>query len=82
MRHLPGRPHLVVKLREAHGIVTKILRQELQRDRLPEAHVVGPIDLAHPAAAEKADDPVACVEQRTRCETSVIDRIGRGQPAA
>jgi hypothetical protein len=59
-----------VKLRETHGIVTKILRQELQCDRLPEAHVIGPIDLAHPAAAEKADDPVACIEaSRTRGRT-------------
>jgi hypothetical protein len=51
-----------VKLREAHGIVTKIFRQELQRDRLPEPHVVGAINLAHAAAPEKADDAVACIE--------------------
>ena len=73
VRDLPRRAHLVVKLRETHRIVTKVLGQELQRDRLPEAHVIGAIDLAHPAAPEKADDAVARIEQRTRCETSVID---------
>ncbi|MDA2936778.1 hypothetical protein MYX75_00740 [Acidobacteria bacterium AH-259-A15] len=35
------------------------LRQELQRHGLAELEVVGAVDLAHPAAAEEPDHPVA-----------------------
>ena len=58
------------------------VRQELQRDRLAEAQIVGPIDLAHAAAAEQTDDAVAAVEERARREAPVADRIRRGEPAA
>ena len=33
--------------------------EQLQRGRPPEPHVLGAVDDAHPAAAERLDDPVA-----------------------
>ena len=39
-------------------VVCELLGQELQRDLVPEAGVLGAIDDAHPAAAEQRLDPV------------------------
>ena len=74
VRDLPRRAHFVVELREPRRVVRERRRQELQRDRLAELQVVGPIDLAHAAAAEQADDAVAAVEQRAGREAAVIER--------
>ncbi len=80
--NLPRGAHLVVKLRQAHRIVADRFRQELERDRLAEAQIVRPIDLTHPAAAKKADDPIPAVEHRAGFEAPVADGIRRGEPAA
>ena len=53
MRHLPRHPHFGVELREARGIAIHGLGQELERDRLAELQVVGAVDLAHAALAER-----------------------------
>ena len=82
MGDLSGGADLVVELREARRIATKVVGQELQRDRLSEAQIVCPIDLAHPAASEKADDPITLVENGARSESAVADGIGGCQPAA
>ena len=49
---------LVVKLTEPR-VVGGAWRQELQRDRLIEDQVVGPIDLAHAALAEQRHEAIA-----------------------
>ena len=82
MRHLPRHPHFGVQLRQPRRIAIDFLRQELQRDRLPELEVVGAIDLAHAAAPEASDDAVAAVEEGAGREAAVIDRVGARQPAA
>ena len=46
-------PHFGVQLREPRGIAIDGLGQELERDRLAELQVVGAIDLAHAAFAER-----------------------------
>ena len=56
-------------------------RQELQRHGLAELQIVGAVDLAHAAAAEQADDPVALGEDRAGRETAGLDRVGRREPA-
>ena len=59
--------------------------QELQRDRLAELEVVGAVDLAHAAAAEQADDPVALREHRAGQEVPRCRSRGRpenGEPPA
>ncbi len=82
MRHGPRGPHLVVELREPHRVAQEIRRQEFQRDLLPEAQVVGAIDLSHAAAPEQAQHAISVVEHHARAEASVIDRSRTGQPAA
>ena len=46
------------------GIVSDAPAQELERDRLAELDVVGPVHLAHAAAAQRRDDPITAGEQR------------------
>ena len=64
------------------GIRADRVGQELQRDRLAEAKIVGAVNLAHAALAEEADDAEPSVEHRTGREAAVIDRVGRAEPAA
>src|SRR5512132_4182862 len=54
---LPRDPDLGIETLEARGVVREHPREKLQRDRLAELQVIGAIDLAHSAAAQKADDP-------------------------
>ena len=81
VRDLSSGSHLVVKLREADRVGGDGIGQELERDRLAEAEIVGAIHLAHAALAEQADDPVAAVENGAGREAAVTDGVGRGQPA-
>ena len=81
VRDLARDAHLGVEALEAVLLRSESPRQELQRDRLAELQVVGAIDLAHAAAPEQADDPVALGEHRAGREAAGLDRIGRGQPA-
>ncbi len=59
VRHVARDAHLAVEAREPLAVAVEAVRQELERDRLLELEVVGAVDLAHPAAAQQADDPVA-----------------------
>ena len=56
--NLTRQAHLVEEALPAVCVVAERRRQELERHRLPELHVVCPIDLAHSAAAERRDDPI------------------------
>ena len=68
VRHLARDAHLVVELGEPLRILGDGRRQELQRDALSEAQILGAVDLAHAAAADQAEDAVALGEQRARGE--------------
>jgi hypothetical protein len=81
VRHGPRGPDLIVELREPHRVLREIHRQELERDLLSEAQVVGPVHLAHAAPPEQAEDAVAVVEDHPGSEAAVVDRAGRVQPA-
>ncbi len=48
------------------GVAREVFGEELQRDGLAEREVVGPVDLAHPAAAQRADDAVPPGQKRAR----------------
>ena len=74
MRHLPRRPRFVVELRQLLRILFQAGRQEFQRDGLTEPEIVGAVDLAHPAAAEQADDAVALLKDLARLKAAVVDR--------
>ena len=77
VRHLTRRADFVVELREADGVAGHLLRQELQRDRLTEAEVVGAIHLAHAAAAEQSDDAIAIGEDGAAGEAAVAGLAAR-----
>ena len=81
VRDLPREADLGVEAREEPGVGGDRLREELQGDGLAELQVVGAVDLAHPAAAEEADDPVAPADHRSRREGAEVDRV-RGREAA
>ncbi len=68
VRHLARDAHLVVELRQPLRILGDGRRQELQRDVLAEAQILGAVDLAHAAAADQAEDAVALGQQRARRE--------------
>ncbi len=72
VRHLARRPHLVEQELQRGGVGRQLVGQELQRHRLAELEIVGPVDLAHAAAAEQADDPVAPGDHRARKEAPVL----------
>jgi hypothetical protein len=69
MRDGAGDAHLVVELRQASGMAGEILGQQLQRDGLSELEVVGAVDLAHAALAERCDDAEAAGEECSGFET-------------
>ncbi len=82
MRDLAGQSYLGVELRQARGIAIDVGGQELQRDGLAELQVVGPVHFAHAARSEPLDDAITPAKQRAGLEAAVVDRAGRGQPAA
>ena len=66
VRHLARDAHLGVELGEPLRVLGDGGRQELQRDVLPEAQILGAVDLADAAAADQAEDAVALGEQGAR----------------
>ena len=78
---LARHPHFGMELRQARGIAIDVGGQELERDRLSELQIVGAVDLAHPAAADAPDDPIAAAEQRSGRKAPMVDGAGRGQPS-
>ncbi len=81
VRNLPGDADLGVKAIEAILVRGQMPRQELERHGLTELQIVRAVDLAHAAAAEQADDPVALGEDRAGREAARLDRVGRREPA-
>ena len=75
MRDLPRHADFRMELRQPRRIAIERLGEELQRDRLAELQIVGPIHLAHTAPTEAPDDPVAAVEDGSGRESAVIDRF-------
>ena len=76
---LPRDAHFGEEALAPDGVGRHVARQELERDGLPQLHVVSAIDLAHPAAPEQADDPVAAGEHGPGREPTNGNRFGRGQ---
>ena len=68
VRDLARQPHLAVEPLESVRLRADAAGQELEGDRLVEAQVVGAVDLAHPAAADQADDAVAAGQHHARYE--------------
>jgi hypothetical protein len=85
MRELPRDADFGEEALTAYRVRRQRRRQEFQRDGLAELQIVGAIDLAHPAAAEQADDAiprrstVPGVSPPTGTES---DEISRPTPAA
>jgi hypothetical protein len=77
MRDLPGQSHFLMEPRQPLRVLSEVLWQELERDRLTELEIVGAIDLTHPAATEHRNDAIAAGEDGTGNEPGVVDRIGR-----
>jgi hypothetical protein len=50
-----------------------MIRQELERDRLAQLEIVGPIDFTHAAFAQQADDTVTTREYHSRYKSGVVD---------
>ena len=61
-----------MKAREQPRVAGRCFGQKLERDGLAELQVGGAIDLAHAAAPEQADDPVAAAEQCAGHETAFV----------
>ena len=78
VRDLPRHPDLAVEPREPLAVCVEPVRQELEGDRLLELQVVGPVDLAHPAAADEPGDAVAPRQDRAGHEP--LARPGGGSP--
>ena len=51
------------------------LGHQLQRDGLAQAQVVGPIDLAHAATTQQADNAVSRGEDAARCKSRIVQRV-------
>ena len=78
---LPGEADLGVEPGEEPRVGRDRFRKELQGDGLAELQVVGAVDLAHPAPAEEADDPVAPAYHRPRREGAEVDRVRGRKPS-
>jgi hypothetical protein len=71
----PGIPEAL----EAIRVPVESRRQELERDRLAELQVVGPVDLTHPAFSQEPDDAVAAGEDDAREEPRLQGRGPRSR---
>ena len=78
---LPRDADLGIETLEARGVVREHPWKKLQRDRLAELQVIGAIDLAHSAAAQKADNPIPLRQDRSGGESARVDRVRGGEPA-
>jgi hypothetical protein len=67
------RQNLVQETLQTTLVLLQTSRQELQRDRLAELQVIGPVDLAHPAATEQTDDSISAGQHRARNESALVD---------
>ena len=78
VRDLPGDADLGMEAFAPDGIIGQRLGQKLQRDRLAELQIVGPVDLAHAAATEQTDDAEAPSQHGPRRVAAHGDAV-RGQ---
>ncbi len=76
MRNLTGDPHLILKPGENRSIESYRFGEKLESDDLLQLEILRLINLAHPAAPEKADDPIAVAEHCARDESRPICRFG------
>ncbi len=76
MRNLPRDAHLVEEALQARRLTMHRFGQELERDRLAQLQVLGPIHLPHATATDQSDDAVAAKEKRARREAALIERRG------
>ena len=72
VRYLPGDPDLVEEPVQAFLVPLEFFGKELERHGLTQFQILGAVNLAHAAAAEQSDDPVALVQHRTGHETGVV----------
>jgi hypothetical protein len=72
MGDLPRDPNFAMEPRDSLGVERQRIWQELQGHRLVELDIVGLLDLAHSAASQQGDDPVAIDEKRPGNEATVI----------
>jgi hypothetical protein len=79
VRNPERHPHLVQKTLQTALVLLQTSRQELQRDRLAELQVVGPVDLAHPTATEQTDDSIPLDQHRARNEAALVGRRRRNR---
>ena len=80
MGHLARDADLVMQARQTVRAVGHVFGQELESHRLTELEILGPIHVAHAAAPEEADDPVAAGEHRAGNEPRLVEGFGRGKP--
>ena len=74
---LAGDAHLAAESLQQARIERRGLGQELQRDLLLQFQVVCSVDLAHAAAAEKAEDAIPLTEDDADGKTAVSANVGR-----
>ncbi len=80
MRNLPGESNFLKEAREPVVAIGDVAWQELERNSLCKFQVLGAIDLAHAAAAQQADDPVAAGQYRACDELRAVERARRRRP--
>src|SRR5687767_2947003 len=68
VRHLSRHAHFTMKTRQRRAVGEETIGQKLERDRLTELEVVGPIDLPHSAPSQQTNDAVAVGEDGSRNE--------------
>src|SRR5262249_34923830 len=76
MRHMPCQTNFADEPALDMNIVRLGFGQELQRDGLAELEVSGAINLAHTAAAEQADDPIAAGDHSARQKPAFVHGTG------
>jgi hypothetical protein len=82
VRNLPRDPHLPMKARERSSVGRERFGQKLERHGLFELQVFGPVNFAHPAAAQEADDAVTLSQDSPGDEPRAVERVGRGERAS
>jgi hypothetical protein len=75
MRNLTRQPDFLMETRKPVGVISDLLRQEFQSDRLFELQVFRSIDVGHAAATQQADDAVAAGLHRARNELRAVESV-------
>ncbi len=71
--------HLAAEALEPLLVAPEINRKKLESHRLAEDEIVGSVDLAHAAASEQRDDPVAAGDRGARRKSSAGGERRRGR---